>query len=587
MATLRRRFLLVAAAVLLPVTLLVWRALASLAAERRLRHEVVAERLFDEMERALSDLLAEEELRPFLDYATEPPDPRGFVRGRFQVDPDGRIQAGDDAVRAAVTPLWRGGDLAKAPAGAAQPPGSTVELWGPEAGDDDAAAPAPVATGNERKQVAAAKETSAYDALRSLNKAVEQRAARQRNPSEDARGDIASRVAEERPRIAAAPAPEGGRRKTRPPDLPPMAGRRLDPTRLVLYRTVVRDGRSFRQGLLVDVPALGAWLRDQTLGGGELAAFATLQFGEAAPARGRGVAPAFVYGHRFAEPFADLTALLALRPLPGAGGASYVRALAALLVLAVVLGLTALYRMVAVAVGFAERRSNFVAAVSHELKTPLTAIRMYGEMLRDGIVTSDAKRDEYHRHITAESERLSRLINNVLEFSKLEKKARPMMLADVPLAPVLAETAALLDTHATRAGFRLRVAAAPELPPVRCDRDALLQILFNLVDNAVKYAAASERKTIELAASVDGGRVVLTVRDHGPGVPAAELARVFEPFHRGERELTRQHQGVGLGLALVRGLAEGMGATVSAANAPDGGFQVRVAFPGARIQSKR
>ena len=97
--------------------------------------------------------------------------------------------------------------------------------------------------------------------------------------------------------------------------------------------------------------------------------------------------------------------------------------------------------MLSVAVGFAERRSNFVAAVSHELKTPLTAIRMYGEMLRDDLVPSDDKRREYYRTITAESERLSRLIDNVLEFSRLEKGTRSMRLAVGAVGPVVEEVA--------------------------------------------------------------------------------------------------------------------------------------------------
>src|SRR5262249_11677863 len=122
-----------------------------------------------------------------------------------------------------------------------------------------------------------------------------------------------------------------------------------------------------------------------------------------------------------AESFSEFTAHLVLRPLQGVGGATSVYALCAVVLAASVLGLTALYRMVSVVVGYAERRSNFVAAVSHELKTPLTAIRMYGEMLRDGMVPSEAKRDEYYRHITVESERLSRLINNVLGFSASRK----------------------------------------------------------------------------------------------------------------------------------------------------------------------
>jgi signal transduction histidine kinase len=249
-----------------------------------------------------------------------------------------------------------------------------------------------------------------------------------------------------------------------------------------------------------------------------------------------------------------------------------------------VIGLAALYRMVSIAVGFAERRSNFVAAVTHELKTPLTSIRMYGEMLRDGMVSSDAKRAEYYRHITGESERLGRLIDNVLEFSRLERSARPMELVAGDIGPVLHDAAAMLRPHVERGGLTLRVDVDDGLPPVRFERDALLQIVVNLVDNAVKYAGPGGPGEIVLgAARLDDGRVVVRVRDHGPGVPHEHLGRVFEPFHRGERELTRRTKGTGLGLALVRSLAEAMGGRVMGRNAVGGGFEVDVLLPDAAL----
>jgi signal transduction histidine kinase len=150
------------------------------------------------------------------------------------------------------------------------------------------------------------------------------------------------------------------------------------------------------------------------------------------------------YQHRFAEPFESLSARLVLAPLPGLGGAGYVYALAGLSMVVAVLGLAAIYRMVGVVVSYAEQRSNFVAAVTHELKTPLTAIRMYGEMLRDGLVPSEAKRDEYHRHITAESERLSRLVDNVLELSRLQNGTRRVRLERGDLGAVCREVATLV-----------------------------------------------------------------------------------------------------------------------------------------------
>ena len=358
-----------------------------------------------------------------------------------------------------------------------------------------------------------------------------------------------------------------------------MTGRVVEGGQLMLYRTVLRETRGYRQGVLLDVAGLGDWLRERGLGADGLAAHATVAFATplGGPTENAGDDTAFVYQHRFAEPFDDLSARLALRALPSAGGSAYVPVLGGLLLATGVLGLAALYRLVAVVVSFAERRSNFVAAVSHELKTPLTAIRMYGEMLRDGMVPSEAKRGEYYRHITVESERLSRLINNVLEFSRLEKDSRPMALTSGSVAPVVREVAELLRPHVEGEGFELSVQIEPHLAPVRFERDALMQVLWNLADNAVKYARDGSPKRIELRAWQDGA-VHVAVRDHGPGVPARHLGRMFEPFYRGEDELTRRSKGTGLGLALVRGLVERMGARVSGRNAPDGGFEVDIVF---------
>ncbi|HJQ82989.1 MAG TPA: HAMP domain-containing sensor histidine kinase, partial [Candidatus Binatia bacterium] len=417
-----------------------------------------------------------------------------------------------------------------------------------------------------------------YDALRSLNKGVEQRAARQAKAARE-------------PGLAAQEAPGAKRERDdafaaashdeMDVDLSPMTGDLVDAAHLVLSRTAVRDGQLVRQGLLLDVPALGRWLREQALGDG-LGAHATVAFATPlAPA----VDPegAFVYRHRFAEPFDGLSAALALAALPSVGnGPTFVYALSALVLGAGILGLAALYRMVAVAVGFAERRSNFVAAVTHELKTPLTAIRMYGEMLRDGMVASEAKRDEYHRHITAEAERLGRLINNVLEFARLEKGTRDVVLATGAVGPVVEEAAGLLRPHVEREGFALEVAIEAGLPPVRFERDALLQVVFNLVDNAVKYGdGAGAPRAVSIACRRDGAGVRLTVRDRGPGVPPAHVERIFEPFYRGESELTRRRKGTGLGLALVRGLADCMGARVTGRNAEGGGFEVAVVLAAA------
>jgi signal transduction histidine kinase len=291
----------------------------------------------------------------------------------------------------------------------------------------------------------------------------------------------------------------------------------------------------------------------------------------------------YAYRHRFAEPFDDLAVGLQLAPLADGSGVWSIHLLSILLLLAGSAGLFALYRMVGVTVGFAERRNNFVAAVSHELKTPLTAIRMYAEMLRDGIVPSEHKRQEYYGTITSESERLSRLINNVLEFSRLEKGTRQMNFVVGSLGPVVEEMADLLRPHAESEGFTLQVESDPDLPPVRYDRDALLQVLFNLVDNAIKYAREAPQRLISVECRRSDGGAAVLVRDRGPGVAPRHLTRLFEPFYRGETELTRRTKGTGIGLALVKGLVERMDAGISGRNAEGGGFEVSIDFRSAPV----
>jgi signal transduction histidine kinase len=284
--------------------------------------------------------------------------------------------------------------------------------------------------------------------------------------------------------------------------------------------------------------------------------------------------------HRFAEPFDALSVRLDLAPLDEVADERRVLLLLVGLIAVLTLaGLLVVDRMTRVVVDFAERRSNFVAAVSHELKTPLTSIRMYAEMLRDGLVPSDEKRSEYYATISDESERLTRLINNVLEFSRLEKGRAELSLVVGDVSIPIREAARHLAPHAQREGFDLRVEVADGLPPVRFDRDALVQVVFNLVDNAIKYAAAAARRDIVLSVQPCDGGVELSVRDFGPGVPSTQLRRVFEPFHRGESELTRSAKGTGLGLALVAELAGAMHARVVGENPSDGGFRVRLVLP--------
>jgi signal transduction histidine kinase len=636
-------FLLLAVLLLVPMGLLVQRALQSQALEREVSHRAVAERLFDEMERELSRILSAEEERPFADYrfdgggfASQP-----YVAGNFQVDPDGSFHtpANDDgALEAIVVRGLRAGREALTEERAASVPEALsvpkraldrVETEKKEAQAADAAAP-----GKQK----ARKQMSPYEAFQSLNKGALLRSERQvkRAPREPARRDLgmagdrsdawseegqafadlgavaelappASAPAPAQSDVGRPPAPGETRARGLAADLEaddavfpdanaiftavapgrpsvevhPMVGRLIDDEHLLLYRMVLVGEQGYRQGLVLNVPALFRGLDDSVVGGSELTRFVSRDFftsrsPEVEPARHGG--GAFRYRHHFAEPFDALGVRLSMEPLPDVRGAGYLYAIAVLLLISGTAGLLAIYRMVAVTVRFAERRNNFVAAVSHELKTPLTAIRMYAEMLRDGMVGDDDKRRAYYATITAESERLTRLINNVLEFSRLEQGTRETSLVVGAIGPVVHEAAALLAPHAREVGFRIEVEVAAGLPAVRFDRDAVLQVVFNLVDNALKYARGAGNRVIAIRCVRDGERVCVAVRDRGPGVSPRHLAKIFEPFYRGEDELTRTAKGTGIGLALVRGLAQTMGAAVDGHNLAEGGFEIALSF---------
>jgi len=633
-------FLLLASVLLVPVVLLVRSALLYAEHDERAQLRTVAERAGDELERELSRIVKEEEARPFGHYRFYyvPPDVAGgryglsrsplagspaapYVIGHFEIQPDGSIGSPmlpREVERARERGDWRPEDAAPAERRLAavrrivesnleaQVPGTARVTTAPGESGSEAfvGAPPPGQTAPlaEAEPAEAARPTpEAYRALLALNRSADARG--QVNPLqlqlkisrlEDGSGlrvtalgqDSLEPLAESALRFVAPSrqetwfAPESLLRDEVPVgrrvDVYPMSGQLAGPEHLILLRAAMSQGRWYWQGAVLSVPALSTWLDASVFGESDLLQRDYLvRDGPQPPPLTGAVVP---FGHRFARPFDSLAVRIGV-PAMTTQSSTYVKLLALLVLFAGSAGLYALYRMVEVTVGFAERRSNFAAAVTHELKTPLTAIRMYAEMLRDGMVDSEAKRQAYAETITTESERLSRLIDNVLEFSRLEQGSRDLRLEAGPLGPVVTEAARILEGHARRAGFELRLEIEEGLPPVRYDRDALVQVVFNLVDNALKYARdASERSVVLRCRRAQEG-VELSVRDRGPGVPADQLSRIFEAFYRGGDELTRTTKGTGIGLALVRGLAQRMGAAVSGRNAPDGGFEVALSFP--------
>lgn len=222
-------------------------------------------------------------------------------------------------------------------------------------------------------------------------------------------------------------------------------------------------------------------------------------------------------------------------------------------------------------------RSQFVSSVSHELKTPLTAIRMLAETLRMRPEGDPAVRTEYLDTIVNESERLSRLVDNVLDFSKIEQGRKLYHLQAISLSSVVASVVRAADYPLRQAGFELRVSTDDPLPLVAADSDALQQAVLNLLTNAMKYSAG--RKQIDLVVRRDTGGVVIAVRDYGIGIPVEHRGRIFERFYRVASSENQGIPGAGLGLTLVAHIAKAHGGEVFVESRPGAGSSFSLRLP--------
>jgi signal transduction histidine kinase len=226
-------------------------------------------------------------------------------------------------------------------------------------------------------------------------------------------------------------------------------------------------------------------------------------------------------------------------------------------------------------VNLSERRASFVSAVTHELRTPLTTFRMYAEMLAADIVKEPDQRQRYLETLCVEADRLTHLVDNVLLYARLERTQPGRNRVAISVGEMLDRLSSRLTDRAEQADLKLIVecdAAARQLT-LHTDPSAVEQIVFNLVDNACKYAVPSSDQSIVLAVAIQGQTVELSVRDFGPGLSRSAQRRLFQPFSKTSEEAAVSAPGVGLGLALCRRLANDLG----------GELRFAAAQPGARF----
>jgi signal transduction histidine kinase len=362
----------------------------------------------------------------------------------------------------------------------------------------------------------------------------------------------------------------------------------------LLYRKVWKDGQRLIQGILLESTAFiegmvrpifyeaaASRSSDLTLAyEGNILSVLGSQSTRTYAARPAEVKGFLLLEGRLAEPFTGINVVFSAIQLPAGPGGTVVNWLAFILLLVLCGGFVLMYRLGVRQIILARQQQDFISAVSHELKTPLTSIRMYGEMLMQGWM-DEAKRKDYYAFIHSESERLTRLINNVLQMARMTRNELHLDVKPYTALQLTDIVRSKVSSQIERAGFELNLScqSGSEGAVTEVDIDSFIQIIINLVDNAVKFSAKAAIKQIDLTCQrLSNGKLQWRIRDYGPGIPKNQMRKIFQLFYRSESELTRETLGTGIGLALVTELTQAMqGAIDVVSQSPGAEFQV--SFP--------
>jgi signal transduction histidine kinase len=369
-------------------------------------------------------------------------------------------------------------------------------------------------------------------------------------------------------------------------EVAPLQSVLIDTDEMFIFRRIMINRKIYRQGFVLKLRAFLNHLSQDYFITQPMADYANLrlqvmdQGREIAMVQG-GVSthnPKFILNRSFPSPFAFLNATLSSNEIPRSTGRNTLMIMMAVLVAIFLIGLFGIYKSARAIVDLSERRSQFVSSVTHELKTPLTNIRMYIEMLEQGIAKDTEREQEYFQIINSEGSRLSRLINNVLDLAKLEKKQRSLNLTRGTFEEVVSEVQTVMQAKLQQEGFTLKI-VQEEIRPFKYDREAMIQVLINLIENSIKFCRSALKKEITIRIDQEPKRVKIAVSDHGPGIPRHALKKVFDDFYRVDNALARKTRGTGIGLALVKKFIELIGGHVTAENNPGGGCTIIISLP--------
>lgn len=398
-------------------------------------------------------------------------------------------------------------------------------------------------------------------------------------------------------------APEAGETKTAQPavvriltfesEIDPFDLSLLDSGHFVLFRKVWRDGQRYIQGVLIEQKpflqnVIEAAFEETALSQmsdlivayqDKIFAVFSGQTTNGHLSSAQELSGALLHQMRLSAPLSDLELIFSVKHLPAGPGSTLITWVAGVLMLVLCGGFILMYRLGIRQIDLVRQQQDFVSAVSHELKTPLTSIRMYGEILQQGWA-SEEKKKTYYDYIHDESERLSRLIANVLQLARMTRNEVHVNLQGVAVSELMQSVRFKVVSQIEQAGFKLNLncedAAARAI--IQVDTDTFTQIIINLVDNAIKFAAKADKKTIDLSCYLQrDGALMFAVRDYGPSIPKAQMKKIFKLCYRSENELTRETVGTGIGLALVQQLTHAMKGQVDVVN-KEPGAEFRVCF---------
>ncbi|QTA79853.1 Histidine kinase/HSP90-like domain-containing protein [Desulfonema limicola] len=600
----------------IPLGYFVLRSYQSLYQEDMAQLRYFAETLFDEMEQELAIMIRQEENRAVDEYnyfytppgsQNQTPSPisslpgQSYILGYFQNNPDGSFQTPliekNKPVPKELTRIVN--LLTSVNTIFNQKRSSSSEIFEIQ----------PITTLNEKKE----KESNGFaDRFLNTSRAKEQKQSlgqtqkRVEEISETQALNIAQKDSWEnvskksKQYSALAPAPEIEALKSKTDlkepakkleaELDPMQSVFITQKQIYIFRRIVINNQVFRQGFVINPLLFLEYMIQNHFIKQPMAGFTHLELrvrnrGITTGLKSAGIAaknPGFLLEHTFPRPFSFLYATLTCEKIPRSAGRKTLNFMVAGLAGIMFLGLFFIYRSAMIIAELSERKSKFVSSVTHELKTPLTNIRMYIEMLEQGIAGSPDREQEYFRILGSESSRLSRLINNILEFSKLEKKHMCLNMKKGGFEEVIGEVRDVMGQNIFNSGFKLNVENI-NIRPFFYDREVMIQVLINLIENSMKFGRDSEIKEISIRVYDEKKWVNISVSDTGPGIPQKALKKVFEDFFRVESALIQNTRGTGIGLAFVKKAVSAMGGKVSAANNQGPGCTISILLPSAAV----